>query len=410
METGGKNKRWLIGLATLSGALVVLAIVGALAADPIAKVIVQRAARAYGVALDARDVQFRWGRLVLREASFGLQGVRGLRGTVKEATVILAWLTPTSAQLDGLSVAMDGSAATFSLELGTWAKENPEALRFPLSAVDAGLQWREAEGLPPWLVADGVRMEPTVGGVQLRAPRASVLGVPVAPVGASWVSDRTTVTFGFGNPDPADALVRMDIAHIPANGSATLVLRPVRLADLAHPLGVALPVPGDVILEGNAELSLQPDGQTGELAGLLRAKLRGYVPPHPKELDGIVFGGVTACETRFRIARDRRAVHLTDTTVQAGAFKLKGDGLLQREGDHGRIALKMAGHIPCSALAKSATAANVSGPMGALLGDVAGRVLGGTARVDVQINGDTRQLSTAQVDQHVTMGCGLKLP
>lgn len=402
-----RKKRWLlIGLAFVLPLFVL--VVGAwLGADPLARHLVAQAGRSHGVEIQAEHVDIGWGWVRLRKASFELEGVSGARATVDRATVDLDGLSPTRAEMRGLSVTVTGSAAGFVVDLGGWAKRNPDAVTFPVVAEGVRVVWREAAERDPWLLVNEGFIAPRKGGARLTAERASVLGAPVGPVGAVWTADGASVTFGFGNPDPAAALARMDVD--PNKATAQLTLRPIKLADLSQPLGVDLPIPDDVILEGTAELAL-PSSPSAEVSGELHAKLRGYVPPHPKELDGIVFGDVTKLETRFRLASDRRSMQLEDSRVEAGAFVLAGKGTIERVEDHATIEMRMAGNIPCTALAKSAAVSRLGDALGGLLGDAAKRALAGSVRVGVIVHADSRRLEAARVEHEVGIGCRLKLP
>jgi hypothetical protein len=403
------RKRLLVALAALVLLLLGLCVTGFVAAEPIARSFAQRAARANGVDLEVAHVDFGWGWIRLRDAAFTLREVRGVRGTFDRATVDLAGLSPTRVELQGVSIEMVGSAADFVVDLGGWAKHYGHAIAFPVVAANVGVQWREAEGDAPWLEVDHALVAPRAGGAFLRADHAEVLGAQVGPVGAVWTTDLTTVTFGFGNEDPSSALVRMEIDQKASPGKAHLVLAPIKLGDLAKPLGVSLPIRGDVLLEGTADLSLSPRSSNTDIDGELHARLRGYVPPHPVELNGIVFGELTTFDTHVRLASDRKTVHLTDVRVGAGAFKLLGEGTVKRQGEYATIDMRMAGDIPCTALAASAAGAHLGNAMGRLVGDLAKLTVSGSVRVGATVHADTRDLAGAKVDQSVGVGCGLRL-
>lgn len=404
------KKRLLVAAAVLALLLAVMSLTAVLAAEPIAKSFIRSAARANGVELEVGHVDLGWGWLRLREASFTLQDVDGLRGQIDRATVDLAGLSPARVEMQGVSIEMTGSAADFIVDLGGWAKHYGPAITFPVVAAEVGVRWREAGGQAPWLIVEHALVAPRAGGAYLRTDRADVLGVAVGPVGAVWTSDLASVTFGFGNDDPASALVRMDVDHKANPGQAHLVLAPIKLGDLARPLGVSLPIRGDVVLEGSADLQLSPRSSNADIAGELHARLRGYVPPHPKELNGIVFGEVTTFDTHLRLAADRKTVHLTNTSVGAGAFKLSGEGTVHRMGEYATIDLRLNGDIPCTALAASAAGAHLGSAIGRLVGDVAKLTVQGSVRVGATVHADTRDLATAKVDQSVGVGCGLRLP
>lgn len=348
-----------------------------------------------------------WGWVRLRQATVTLEGVAGAHAIIERATVDLDGFTPTRVEARGLDVKMMGSAADFVIDLGRWAREHPDAVTFPVVADGVRLAWYEAPSEPPWLEVQKSLIAPSAGGSRLTADRAMVLGVSVGPVGATWSSDGAAVTFGFGDPDPNAALLRMDVVR--ATGTAKLRLSRVPLSAIERPLGVRLPVDPTTMVEGTAELSLTPGADTLDVEGTLHGELIGYVPPHPKELNGIVFGKVTTLDTKVKLSADRRKVHLTETRVKAGAFALGGSGTIERRTDHAWITMDMAGDIPCSSLAKSATVANIGGPLGQFLGDTVKNALAGSVRVGVKVEADSRELAQAKLTQSVSIGCRLKL-
>lgn len=404
-----RKRRWL--LAVLGGVTVLtlgLLVTAVLAAKPLARSMVVQAARAHGVALDPLHVDLGWGWIRLRETQLGLDGVPGLSAKVERATVDLSAFSPSRVELRGLSVNMTGSSADFVVDLGTWARRYGEALTFPVAADDVGMTWRESASSPPWLQLEKGLVVPVPGGAKFTADRATVFGAGVGPVGAVWALEQTSVTFGFGKDDAEAALVRMDVDR--EAGEARVTLKPVELSVLEEPLGVKIPIDGRVVLEGTAKFSLPLGHEPMQIDGSMHAKLRGYVPPHPRELEGIVFGDVTTFDTDFRLSSDRRRLFLDKSRVSAGAFVLDGDGAVTREQDHATIVMNMAGSIPCTALAKTAAVAHLGKQFGRLIGDVAKLALAGSVRVGVKILADTRKLGEAKVQHDVGIGCTLRLP
>ncbi len=404
-----RKRRWLlVALGVVAVVAPGLLVTAVFAAKPLARSIVVEAARAHGVALDPLHVDLGWGWIRLREAQLGLDGVPGLSAKVERATVDLSAFTPSRVELRGLSVNMTCSSADFVIDLGAWARRYGDALTFPVAADGVRVTWRESATAPPWLQLEKGLVMPAPGGAKFTAERAVVLGTGVGPVGAVWALDQASITFGFGEADPAAALARMDLNR--DTGKARVTLGPVALSALEEPLGVKMPIDGKVVVEGTAEFSLPLGQEPSEVEGTLHAKLRGYVPPHPRELEGIVFGDVTTFDTSFRLSPNRRRLWFEKSRVTAGAFVLDGGGTVDREEDHGKILMNMAGNIPCTALAKTAAVAHLGAQFGRLIGDVAKLALAGSVRVAVKIHADTRKLGEAKVTHDVGIGCTLRLP
>jgi hypothetical protein len=228
-------------------------------------------------------------------------------------------------------------------------------------------------------------------------------------VGAAWATDAITVSLGIGKDSLEHAPIRVDIRPADNPPTATLTVRPVKLADLGGPIGAPLPVPGAVV-EGNAQLSLARHAGKEVVRGTVAMSLTGWIPPHPKELDGLVFGNRTTFTSSFEVSPDRKKVTLADTAVTAGAFKLKGAGTIDRVDDHGLVRVDLSGSVRCVDVAQSAAASHWGNLLGQIAGDVARLTMAGSVGVSVRIEADTRDLRAARLQQSVGVGCGLRLP
>jgi hypothetical protein len=392
-------------LAVVAAVLAVLGVAGVLSFGPLVDFVVRARARSLGIAIESAKIDVGLGWVRLRDARFGLVGVRGVRGQLQRATVELAWLTPRRVEARGVSVALECTPSDLALDLGEWAKDHPEAFRAQALAVNVDIGWRDGPGGKPWLAIAGASVMPGAGGGgRLVAESASVAGARVGKVGVAWNGDSAAVSLGFGKDDLARAPVRLEVRHAARPITARVTLAPTPIGELAAPLGVALPLRG-MSAEGSADLVLSPKGMRGPIEGSVRMVLHGYVPPHPAELDGIVFGDRTSFETKVRVAEDRKSVVLSGTSIAAGAFKLSGSGSIERRETFALVALTLGGAIPCAALARSAATAHLGNVVGGLVGDVSSRTLGGVVNVGVQVNADTRNLPTAQVKHSVAIGC-----
>jgi hypothetical protein len=169
----------------------------------------------------------------------------------------------------------------------------------------------------------------------------------------------------------------------------------------------------DVVVSSEVELTLPAnvlDG--GEVNGTLKSALKGFVPPHPPELDGFVFGDVTTFETKLHVDAPRETVTLTQSKVKAGRFELAGGGSVVRHGLDATLDLDLKGVLPCDALAGAA----VESRLGQLLGRASGKqgkrtalaVVRGEVSVNVGIQASTKDLANAKLSQKIGVGCGLR--
>lgn len=365
-------------------------------------------ARARGVLLDRVGTVSVWfGSASLADVAFRLEGVPSLSGSVEQIDVVLADWTPKRLNAERVRISVVGSAADLALQLAGWTARHPQAYALPVSARGVDLAWRSGPTDDPWLVLQGGSMVEAPPSVLFSAAGARVYGVDIGSVGASWSKREDSIVMGFGDADPDQAALRLEVRHTLGQPEASVRLKRTPLEQLAGPLGVALPVEG-VSVEGTAELRFPGVTKPGPISGTLDILLPGFIPPHPLELNGFLFGEGTRFKTDFTVGADRRRVELTSSEVTAGAFRLKGDGLIQRMEDYAALQMSLSGSLSCAAVADSAAKARLGSVLGRLLGSAARQVLEGSVRVRVQILGDTRNLDAAKVTRQIGVGCGLK--
>jgi hypothetical protein len=165
---------------------------------------------------------------------------------------------------------------------------------------------------------------------------------------------------------------------------------------------------------GSGEVKLEFAGRDAGMPEKGEAKLvlDGWIPPHPVELDGFVFGKTTTVESQMTFAADGKRVDLTGTRITAGRFTLSGGGTLTREETALTLALDLAGALPCDALAAAAAESRLGRllgrEMGVKGGNAARQVVGGSVSVRILVNGTTADLANAKVTRSIGIGCGLK--
>jgi hypothetical protein len=382
------------------------AVIGIAVVGPMAKDRVIEEARKRGVALELDGVWFWWWSATIEGARFQLIGVPGVAGRAATIDVVLDALDPSSIEANDVQVDAVGSAADLALALGEWTKAHPHAFEVPVSATSVQVSFRPSPQEAPWLRIEGGSMSRKGTYVVFDAAHAAVSGMDVGHVGATWTGSAAAVAMGFGETDLAAARVRMDVWPSATPPVATVVLSPTDLARLGGPLGVALPVTS-VTASGRADLTFARGIEQGPIVGRLEARLDGYVPPHPVELDGFLFGNTTTFTSSFEVPADRTRVDLKNSRVRAGAFDLTGSGRIERQPDHATLRMSLGGNLPCAAVAASAAAAHTGSFLGSIVGAAARRVVDGSVAVGVTITADSRHLDAARVDRTIGVGCGL---
>jgi hypothetical protein len=399
---------WVVLLFTVPAVLAGAAVVAVLLVLPprIERRVVEEA-RARGVELSVGGVSLWFGSVGLTQARFTLQGVRGLEGSAERVDVLLDGLRPTRASIENLRLDLTGPVPDLLLDATAWTRRHPPGDPIPISATGVSLTWRAAASDAPWIEAEGARLSHSAAGASFHAERARVSGVEVKQVGASWTETSAALTLALGSVDPKEATVAIQVDREATPPRATVVLAPTPFDHLAGPLGLPLNAPG-VLTTARAELVLPAVPGAGSVTGHFDAELDGFTPPHPVELDGFDFGKKTTLSTDLALSADHRRMDLSEMLIQAGAFALKGGGVVTRHDDHAVADITLKGNLPCNVIARSAARARVGSVLGKVLGNAAHRILEGSVGVTVRVLADSRKPGEAHIDRRIGVGCGLR--
>jgi hypothetical protein len=367
-------------------------------------------ARDQGIELELGALDFGWEWARITQSKARLIDVEGLTLRIDTLDVELDGFELKGLAFNGLGVEADGALPKLALELGAWTKRFPNAYALPVSARGVKLEWRPEPGRP-WLELTGGSIASTSAGTVVSAEGTRVAGADVGRVGATWTKTASSVVLGLGETDVTKSPLRVDVDFASPRPKVVLKLASTPLERLADPFAVKLPVQG---VSATADVTLEFASSEAEMPerGVARGELRGWIPPHPAELDGFVFGDTTVLETKLEFAPDGSHVKLDQTRLTAGKFVLNGGGTLAREADQARLTLDLRGSLPCDALAGVAAESRLGRllgqPAGKTAGSVARQVVGGSVSIRVQVDGSTRDLDAAKVTRSIGIGCGLK--
>lgn len=398
-------------VGVLAAALIALAVVLLSYVRPALRQRVVDSAREQGFELSFDDLELSPLQATIHGARVRLIGVSCIETNARRIEMSLSGFSPETIHLVDFSVQVTGSLPKVMFELGEWTKNFPAAYDLPISAENVRVTVRSEPTATPWLEVKRAVLTKTESGGLLTSESTRVAGIELGKVGSGFTKDQSFVALSFGSPDLEQAPLTLKVLH--DQQKALVELKPTALERLAAPFGVPLPVQG-VTLSGTAELKfpkLVPGSAVvplGPVNGTLKLTLDGYVPPHPVELDGFVFGSKTEFESKLVINAARDQVALTDSVVSAGAFKLHGAGVVDRQPDHLRIRFDLKGNLPCGALAGAALESRLGKTLGKPLGGLAERALLGSVAVMVKIEADSRALDQARVLRTIGVGCGLK--
>lgn len=368
-------------------------------------------AKARGIDLTPGEIGFGWQWVQLSGARAKLIGAPSFEAKLGLLDFQLTNWEPGIIEASDVQVGVSGSLPRVLLELGEWTKNHPKAYELPLIASRVSVKVAEQPATAPWLELSGGMLTRTVAGAIFSAQSCKLSGFELGKVGAGYSTTGSEVSIGFGDQSAQAAPLRLDASMDAQGGKMSVVLTPTKLGLLSRGIGVPLPLP-DVVAAGNVELTFPPGLATGEAKGKLSASLKGFVPPHPPELDGFVFGDLTTLDTELRVDAARSRVTLTNTQVKAAKFELKGGGSIVREGQVVSVDVALKGALPCDALAGAAAESR----LGQLLGRASGKqgkltalaFVRGEVTVDVAVNARSDDFSNAKVTRKIGVGCGLK--
>jgi hypothetical protein len=405
------SKRALLLLAAVLlgglGLLVVLALV--FIPRYIEREVVERA-RASGVELEFEELDYGWEWATLTTVRARLIGVDGIELGIDTLEAELTDQELTSVAMTGVKLDAQGSAPALAVSLGAWSKRYPETYALPLSATGVSVVYRPEPGVAPWLeLSQGTLASTSVGSVFV-SNESRVAGAAVGRIGATWSATATSVALGLGESELGKAPLRVDV-DASANPKLRLRLASTPLERLAAPFAIQLPVK-DVSGSADVELAFSSREAATPASGSAHFELKGFIPPHPVELDGFVFGDTTTFDTKFSVNPTMTELTLTESRVVAGRFELKGGGAITRDATTARAVLDLSGALPCDALAQAATESRLRRLLDLATtkkaGAAARRLIGGSVGVRVRLSADVRNLAQAKVERSIGIGCGLK--
>jgi ADP-dependent NAD(P)H-hydrate dehydratase / NAD(P)H-hydrate epimerase len=368
-------------------------------------------AKARGIELQPGKIGFGWQWVQLEGATAKLVGAPSFEAKLGLVDVQLQDFEPTLVEASNVQVGVSGSLPRVLLELGEWTKNNPKAYDAPLVASRVSVKIAEEPAAAPWLELSGGLLTRTIAGAAFSAQSCKLSGFELGKVGAGYSKTGGDVSIGFGDQSAQAAPLRLDASVGQASSKLAIALTPTKLGLLGKGLGIELPLP-EVEASGHAEMSLPAQLAGGEIKGKLSTSLKGFVPPHPPELDGFVFGDLTTFDSDFTIDAARGRMTLSNSKVKAAKFELNGGGTIVREGMDAVAELSFKGALPCDALAGAAAESR----LGQMLGRVSGKqgkrtalaIVRGDVSVEVGINARASDLPNAKLTQKIGVGCGLR--
>jgi len=365
---------------------------------------VRREALRRGFELEFAQLSLVPDRIAFEQARVRMVGVPGVDVRFDELVADLQGIEPLRIQGKGVLVDVTGSPDELQQMLLSFGKQHADAVRLPLKLEGV---FRYGGRDNPMVVLSGEANSAGDGDVQFTGS----FRVQQTNLGSLTLhrtpENKIDAGFGLLLSEKPIVNVALDATAAPFKVSVTFASQKVDDVCRAFSLSVPKGMGGSTV---DGTLSFVLDGQLPSTPhhGTAAFVVNGWVPPHPRELDGIVFGKTTKVGTTFELLPDLGEVRFTKATVDAGALHLEGKGNAVRDGLSARTKMDLAGSVACSELGASAIGTHVRGLVGDLLRGVARMTMGGAGNIRVQIDADTKSLSAAKLDQSVDIGCRLR--
>ncbi len=412
-HTAPRRALWVLlaGLITvLLGAAATALFVVTRLDDWIAETVVREGAR-HGLIVAIGKLEWSLNGAVLEDTRVTLSGVPGIVIGVDrletDVLVDLRGISITRAEVQGAQASVVGSAALVGFQLGQWTAKYAKEASLPLRASGLDIRWKADPAHEPWLEVLQATVIPGDGSGTLAAAEVILAGQSLGALGGAWTKDSSNFTLGLGEKSLESAPVQVNVVHSSERPAIDLLLSPTPLERLERAFGIDLP-DEPIEVEMRVHLELSAPILDGAASGWLKATLHGFVPPHPVELDGFVFGDRTDFETQLFVDEGRERIRLENARVQAGAFALSGHGAVLRGETDARLLLELSGALPCTALAGAALETRLGKVIGPWLRRAAELALQGSVMVSVKVDASSAQLDDIKVARVIGVGCGLR--
>lgn len=407
-----RRRTWLRVLVAFVGVLLGAGIALAVIAPRYVRDRVVEEARALGLVITFKDVDVGFERVSLDKVTLSLVGVPDMEAQADRIEVDLLDWQPRAVRAKGLSMALVGTSVLE--QLSAWKNAHPKALAAPFDAEAATIDWHPSKGVDKALsFADArVTVDPKKGLIESK--QTVFLGRDAGPVKTNWESDDIGFSVEMQPRAAPLSAIHIDItaakdASPRERPNVTVTLARTKLAELQTALG--LPKGSDALeAEGEVKMPLPSLDKPAPIEGSIRLSVKGYVPPHPRELDGILFGNVTKVRSDFTVEPDFSRAKLSQVQVEAGALALRGLGDVDRDGFDATVALTLKGTIPCTALATSAAVAHLGAEWGKLAGGLASGALRGNVLVVLTVETKASDIASAKIEKSARLGCKISVP
>lgn len=395
----------LFALAALGG-LVLAGVLAVLVPRWVSERVVA-AARERGIELVPGDIDFGIGWVRIEASKLRLIGVRSLSADVGTIEAAVVGFVPVRFAVRDVNALALGTPWDVAREIEAWATQRQRHLKEPNSIERVRFALSQRAGAPADVAFEGGKLRVTpeqtlIEGTRLRAYERELGDFRLQRAGRV-----TRAAFTLGERSLENPALTLDYSDGQAR-SVHVALAPTSFARLSQLARTPNPFP-DVVLSGTLDVQIPSNLIAGgRIQGRSDWTLKGYIPPHPAEIEGFLFGDTTTVTSAFTLEPENLRAVLAPVELVAGRFALRGKGEVLLEGQLARLALRLRGVLPCASLAGAAAETRLGRALGAVSGSAARQVLNGSVGVSVAVDVDSRDLAAPRVLSTILPGCGLR--
>ncbi len=395
----------LFGLAAVSVLGVTLLVALLLPRFVEAEVIKQ--AKQRGIELLPGEVAFGIGWLQLTDSEVRLIGAPAFRAKIGILDVELEGLEPKRFTLNQVKLDLVGDPSALLHEFDAWRRAHEASFPEPVFLKPLSVSLKRDAKSEPVLTLSDADLSLSQERARLNVGKLTVMKRELGAARVQRNKDDLDIALTLAQSSPENPVLALSFRGAEQQ-SLHVALAPVPLGRLGSVLQTQVSLP-DVVLSGTFDFAL-PRVFTlqSHLTGRADFSLKGYVPPHPVELDGFVFGDTTQFSLSFNVAPAELGAALDPVKIKAGIFALQGSGRLALENCRPRVVLALSGKLPCNALAGAAAETRLGRALGRVTGKALRQTLNGSVHVKVGVDADPTAFDKARMLKTITPGCGLK--
>ncbi|MEZ4315202.1 MAG: hypothetical protein R3F14_44875 [Polyangiaceae bacterium] len=304
-EAEGEEKEkprrgWKI-LAGILGVLIGVGVAVALILPGYLRDRVVEEARARGILLTYQTMDVGFSKIEIGGAKITLVNVPDVEVAAARIEVDVLESQPVAIRAHELAMEMFGTEVLD--HLAAWKKAYPAGLAVPVTGEKGSLGFHLARGGDAVLQLNNARVSVEAEKGSVETTETLFQGRNAGGMQIGWESTEEGFLVDIKPLTAPLSALSARVRSTKERPQLKLTLARTALRPLQAALGLPLGAEG-LTAEGEVEMPVPSLEKPAPVDGVIKLSVKGYVPPHPKELDGILFGTTTKVRADFRLAED----------------------------------------------------------------------------------------------------------